>query len=74
MTDKEAMQQALDAFKHICAMRFSPATNAICAGNIERLEAALAQKQTKCPRCGEENPAEIHTCSPQREWVGLKVK
>lgn len=37
---------------------------------------ALAQKQTKCPRCGEANPAEIHTCSPQvaqpeREWVGL---
>ena len=27
---------------------------------------ALAQpEQTKCPRCGEENPAEIHTCSPQ---------
>jgi len=37
---------------------------------------ALAQEQTKCPRCGEVNPAEIHTCSPQvappkREWVGL---
>ena len=26
---------------------------------------ALAQEQTKCPRCGEVNPAEIHTCSPQ---------
>ena len=26
----------------------------------------LAQpEQTKCPRCGEVNPAEIHTCSPQ---------
>ena len=25
----------------------------------------------KCERCGEVNPAEIHTCSPQREWVGL---
>ena len=22
-------------------------------------------EQTKCPRCGETNPAEIHTCSPQ---------
>ena len=21
----------------------------------------------KCPECGEENPAEIHTCSPQVE-------
>jgi hypothetical protein len=26
---------------------------------------APAQEQTKCPRCGEVNPAEIHTCSPQ---------
>ena len=25
----------------------------------------------KCDRCGENNPAEIHTCSPQREWQGL---
>jgi hypothetical protein len=25
----------------------------------------------KCKRCGEVNPAEIHTCTPQREWQGL---
>ena len=25
----------------------------------------------KCDRCGEVNPAEIHTCSPKREWQGL---
>ena len=25
----------------------------------------------KCQRCGEVNPAQIHTCTPQREWVGL---
>lgn len=25
----------------------------------------------KCERCGKINPAEIHTCSPQREWQGL---
>ena len=25
----------------------------------------------KCERCGEVNPAEIHTCSPKREWQGL---
>jgi hypothetical protein len=25
----------------------------------------------QCDRCGEVNPAEIHTCSPQREWQGL---
>ena len=25
-----------------------------------------------CERCGEVNPAEIHTCTPkQREWQGL---
>lgn len=32
----------------------------------------LAESMTmKCDRCGEVNPAEIHTCSPQREWQGL---
>jgi hypothetical protein len=25
----------------------------------------------KCERCGEVNPAEIHTCTPQREWKWL---
>ena len=25
----------------------------------------------KCERCGEVNPADIHTCTPQREWRGL---
>ena len=29
------------------------------------LRKALAQEQIKCPRCGQVNPAEIHTCSPQ---------
>ena len=32
---------------------------------VKSLRQALAQKQIKCPRCGEVNPAEIHTCSPQ---------
>jgi len=32
----------------------------------------LAESMTmKCDRCGEANPAEIHTCTPQREWQGL---
>ena len=26
---------------------------------------------TTCERCGEVNPAEIHTCTPKREWQGL---
>ena len=25
----------------------------------------------KCERCGEVNPAEIHTCTPKRQWQGL---
>lgn len=25
----------------------------------------------KCDRCGEVNPAEIHTCTPKREWQWL---
>jgi hypothetical protein len=25
----------------------------------------------KCNRCGEVNPAEIHTCTPQSSWQGL---
>ena len=24
-----------------------------------------------CQRCGEVNPADIHTCTPKREWVSL---
>lgn len=28
-------------------------------------------QRKECLRCGEINPAEIHTCTPQREWVGL---
>ena len=24
-----------------------------------------------CQRCGEVNPAEIHTCTPKRGWVSL---
>ena len=30
-----------------------------------------SQCTNKCQRCGEINPAEIHTCPPQREWQGL---
>jgi hypothetical protein len=26
---------------------------------------------TTCERCGEINPAEIHTCTPKREWKWL---
>ena len=28
-------------------------------------------QRKECLRCGEVNPADIHTCTPQREWVDL---
>jgi hypothetical protein len=28
-------------------------------------------QRKECLRCGEVNPADIHTCTPQREWQGL---
>ena len=63
MTDREAMKMALEALER--------GTTGLAIRVIPALRQALAQEQTKCPRCGEVNPAEIHTCSPQREWVGL---
>jgi hypothetical protein len=49
--DRELMQMALDALeKHVLEYE-----------TIEALRARLSQ----CERCGEVNPAEIHTCSPQ---------
>jgi transposase-like protein len=61
MTDRELLKQALyliDAWERGAYAEEYPT-------EIEALRQALAQKQTKCPRCGEVNPAEIHTCSPQ---------
>jgi hypothetical protein len=59
MTDRELLQQALDALE---------AWNA--RGRLRIMEAIRA-RLSQCDRCGEVNPAEIHTCSPQREWQGL---
>lgn len=73
MTDlRKAAELALEALEEYCITR--TITRPIASSDA--LRQALAQKQTKCPRCGEVNPAEIHTCSPQvaqpeREWVGL---
>lgn len=68
MTDREAIKMALkwmEATHHTAMTTYSDeAYKKHC--KVEReLRQALAQEQTKCPRCGEENPAEIHTCSPQ---------
>jgi hypothetical protein len=37
----------------------------------EELLYTAPPQRKECLRCGEVNPAEIHTCTPQREWVGL---
>lgn len=83
MTDREIMQMALDALNNFDkgnhGMRWQVPV-------IKALRVALAQPEPwvktysggkpnytePCERCGEVNPAEIHTCTPkQREWQGL---
>ena len=59
MTDREVMKMALEALED----SMYPQKKQFDA--IVGLKQALAQEQTKCPRCGEVSPAEIHTCSPQ---------
>jgi hypothetical protein len=68
MTDKELMQDVLDTMEA-----------AIKAGDWKVDGAcdpdwvlnALRARLSQCERCGEVNPAEIHTCTPKREWQGL---
>jgi hypothetical protein len=61
MTDRELMQMALDAL-----------ITAELDGNCEYgATDALRTRLSQCERCGEANPAEIHTCTPQREWQDL---
>jgi hypothetical protein len=71
---KETLEMALEVLTN-------PSTTAVQHA-VELIKKELAQpEQTKCPRCGEVNPAEIHTCSPQvaqpeqepKPWVGLTV-
>ena len=61
MTDKDLMQEALDALTYV-------GNKDIYSDTIDALRAKLAT----CDRCGRVNPPELHTCTPkQREWVGL---
>jgi hypothetical protein len=58
MTNKELMQMAMNALEY----GFRIQERKIL---IEALRARLSQ----CERCGEVNPAEIHTCTPKQEPV-----
>ena len=65
MTDRDLMQEALDALTYVGDAKD------IYSDTIDALRARLAT----CDRCGKVNPAELHTCTPpQREWVGLTDK
>ncbi len=55
--DRELMQMALDALRLCTALPTWPSITPV----IEALRTRLSQ----CERCGEVNPAEIHTCTPQ---------
>ena len=84
MTDRKLLQMALDALENAHANE--PIWKTPIKEASEALRARLAQPEPlvktysggkpnytePCERCGEVNPAEIHTCTPkQREWVGL---
>ena len=49
------------------AQAFSIACGSPTQGKTIPLYTAPPQRK-ECQRCGEVNPAEIHTCTPQREW------
>lgn len=68
MTDREATMKAYNALHFnlpVIEDYGSKEQLEVQHSAINALDHALAQEQTKCPRCGEVNPAEIHTCSPQ---------
>ena len=59
MTDRELLQQVLDAWQDHWVNDHQSAL-------LEMIRANCAN----CARCGEKNPAEIHTCTPKREPSG----
>ena len=64
MTDKEVMQMALDVM--LAAIKAGDwKVDGACDPDyvLEALRARLSQ----CQRCGEVNPAEIHTCTPKEQ-------
>jgi Fe-S-cluster containining protein len=69
MTDRELMQQALNALKVMRPACFAETTLKAADTAINALRDRLAQPEQElmidCPRCGH--------CCPQRQWVGLTM-
>jgi hypothetical protein len=79
MTDRELMQQALDAFGGLLTFNPSPAEYQQGRASVAALRERMSQPEPlfstpdvtpkvtpyviDCPRCGH--------CCPQRQWVGL---
>ena len=63
MTDRELLQQVLDAWQDHWV-------NDKQSALLEMIRANCANC-ANCARCGEKNPAEIHTCTPKRKWQWL---
>ena len=58
MTDRELLQQVLDAWQDHWV-------NDKQSALLETIRANCAKEIYNCARCGEVNPAEIHTCTPR---------
>ena len=84
MTDKEVMQMALDALIDAAdSQNWEMQQNIDQHGEWYRRSVYLKQSTTnsqaaiealrtrlsQCERCGEKNPAEIHTCTPIDKWI-----
>ena len=81
---KPTQEQVIAWAREVSGVEFPISTKGVKIGmspeHLERFAAlayeagAAAEREgagMKCERCGEANPAEIHTCSPQRGWQGL---
>ena len=67
---REEAQQVLVALQEL--NRLSIGENAICLpAEIDDAMEVLEARLSQCEQCGEVNPAEIHTCTPKREWKWL---